>query len=157
MNWLSLVWAGAGRALETYQPETKAWLQSHSQARYVIMKVLLEAADNLLSVKEINGGTYLSITLNRDKIATVGKKAIAEFLLKLQVYKSTGDVENATKMYNQYSEVDEQWLRWRDIIMKNKEPRKLFVQANTVLNGLLVFFYYDKYRCYNFYLFLKTI
>lgn len=59
-----------------------------------------------------------------------------------QVYKSTGDAKSATQMYDNYSAVlsrqdDAQYpfLAWRDIVMAHKKPRKIFVQANTNING----------------------
>merc|ERR1712020_544138 len=63
----------------------------------------------------------------------IGKPAIGEFLKKLQVYKSTGDVETASKMFEKYSKVNEQWLQWRDIVISRKQPRKMKVQANTII------------------------
>ena len=44
-----------------------------------------------------DGKPDLLISLDREKINTVGQEAIAKFLLNLQVYKSTRDKKNLTK------------------------------------------------------------
>merc|ERR1711944_243150 len=80
-----------------------------------------------------DGKPDLLLSMDRSKLEVIGKPAIGEFLKKLQVYKSTGDVETASKMFEKYSKVNEQWLQWRDIVISRKQPRKMKVQANTII------------------------
>lgn len=62
--------------------------QAHMQARFVILRVLLEAGEDLVSLEEVtghDGKPDARIRLDRSKIHTVGKSAIHRFLCKLQV------------------------------------------------------------------------
>jgi dipeptidyl-peptidase-3 len=62
--------------------------------------------------------------------------AVADFLQKIHIYKSTADVEAGTKFFTDMSSVGlEYWgTKVRDVVLKNKQPRKVFVQANTFLD-----------------------
>lgn len=142
VNWLLIIWIGAAESLQNYNETSKKWLQAHRQARFVITNVLLQAAGGdgeLLKIEETIKDEQLHITFDRTKIETIGKQAIGDFLLKLQVYKSTGDVIGARKLFNHYSEVNEMgdhpWAKWRSIVMKNLVPRPMLLQANTVKDG----------------------
>ncbi|MED6268970.1 bifunctional diacylglycerol diphosphate phosphatase/phosphatidate phosphatase [Characodon lateralis] len=141
INWLSMVRAGL-LGLEFYTPESKSWRQAHMQARFVILRVLLEAGEGLVGLEEVtgqDGKPDARITLDRSKISTVGKNAIHRFLCKLQVFKSTADVEGGRALYEGYSTVSDtgahNFLRLRETVLLRKEARKMFVQANTRISG----------------------
>ncbi|KAK9880465.1 hypothetical protein WA026_011710 [Henosepilachna vigintioctopunctata] len=127
VNWLSLVWTGAGRGLEMWAPG-RGWLQAHSQARFAIAQVLIQAG-----VARVTQPTKddLLVTLDRSQIRGAGRNAIGHFLLQLQTYKATGNLKAAEDLFNQYSKVTEPWLSWRSIVLAKKQPRKIFVQSNT--------------------------
>jgi len=141
VNWLSMVFAGAAKALGMYQPKTQAWMQAHSQARFSILQVLLEAGEGLVTVEEKTGSDGkpdLLISMDASKIDTVGRKAISDYLLKIQVYKATADLKSAKQMFDKYTVVNNDgkypWANWREIVLDKKQPRKLFVQCNLALN-----------------------
>ncbi|XP_072277432.1 dipeptidyl peptidase 3 isoform X3 [Pyxicephalus adspersus] len=141
VNWLNMVRAGL-MALEYYTPETGRWRQAHMQARFVILRVLLEAGENFVTLTEkvgADGRPDAQVTLNRSKILSVGRPEIQRFLQRLQVYKSTADVDKGRKMYEGYSKVTDsepyRFLTLRDIVILRKEERKSFVQINTRLAG----------------------
>ncbi len=60
-----------------------------------------------------------------------------DYLQKLHIYKSTADFEAGSKLYISMTTVDPKF--WgtdvRNEVLRNKQPRKVFVQANTVLDG----------------------
>ncbi|XP_021378701.1 dipeptidyl peptidase 3-like [Mizuhopecten yessoensis] len=144
INWLNMARAGL-LGLEFYSPETGAWRQAHMQARFVILRVLLEAGKGLVKIDYFtsdDGSEDMVLKLDRSKIPSVGKPAIGDFLRKLQVYKSTGDVEAGKALYEKYSEVHDReephFLTRRATVLARKQPRKMFVQHNTVVNGSTV-------------------
>jgi len=134
-NWLSMVLA-AIKGLEMFSPAAGEWKQAHSQARFVIMQVMLEAGQDFVTIKEVtgeDGKPDLLIVMDRSKIMTVGQPAISQFLLKLQVYKSMGDIKTAKLMYDKYCEVNEPWASRREIVVNRRQPRSILVQSNTAI------------------------
>ena len=131
VNWLSMAHAGL-KGLEMFSPASGEWKQAHSQARFVIMQVMLEAGEDFLTIKECvgeDGKPDMLLTMDRVKIPSVGQPAIASFLQKLQIYKATADIKAAKEMYDKYSEVSEPWASRRDIVVDRKQPRMILVQG----------------------------
>jgi dipeptidyl-peptidase-3 len=134
--YLSMARAGIA-SLELWDPKSRKWGQAHSQARFSILQCFLSAGPDFCKLDyKKDDLSDLTIKLDRSKITTVGRKAVETYLQKLHVYKSTADVEAGTKLYNDMTSVDpEMWGKQvRDEVLRNKQPRKVFVQANTVLD-----------------------
>jgi dipeptidyl-peptidase-3 len=115
----------------------------HMQARFAILQTFLAAGpsfctltvdppvDDITQAKDLS---TLTIHLNRQQILTHGRPAVTSLLQKLGIYKATADVEAATKLYEDLTTVDAWWGGvLRDEVLRRKAPRKVFVQANTVL------------------------
>jgi len=45
----------------------------------------------------------------------------------------TEDFDSADEMFMRLSKITEQWLQWRNIVVDRKQPRKMKVQANTII------------------------
>jgi dipeptidyl-peptidase-3 len=114
----------------------RKWGQAHSQARFSILRCFLEAGNDFCKLSYTKDDlTDLTISLDRSQILTTGRKAVEDYLTKLHVYKSTADVEAGTELYNRMTHVDAEFWggKVRNEVLRNKQPRKVFVQANTVL------------------------
>lgn len=122
-------------ALEFWDPKSRKWGQAHMQARFSILRTFLDAGANFCELEYSKPDLDdLVISLDRSKILSHGRPAVESYLRKLHIYKSTGDVVAGTKMYEDITHVDEFFAeKVRPVVLKKKVPRKVFVQANTVL------------------------
>jgi dipeptidyl-peptidase III len=126
-------------ALEYWDPKSRKWGQAHMQARFSILRTFLAAGGDFCVLKSSKGDndddlSDLTIHLDRSKILSHGRPAVEDYLQKLHVYKSTADVEAGRKLYEEITTVDT-WFaeKVRPVVLSKKQPRKVFVQANTVL------------------------
>ncbi|KAF7512386.1 hypothetical protein GJ744_001321 [Endocarpon pusillum] len=134
--YLQMARAGVG-ALEYWDPQSRKWGQAHMQARFSILRTFMDAGDNFVELKASRDDlSDLEIHLDRSKILSHGRPAVGRYLQKLHVYKSTADVEAGRKLYDEVTGVDEWWGgKLRPVVLEKKTARKVFVQANTVLEG----------------------
>ncbi|KAI1382241.1 peptidase family M49 [Hypoxylon crocopeplum] len=147
-SYLSMARAGLV-SLEMWDPKSRKWGQAHSQARFSIFQSFLEAGDDFCKLEyqgdDLSG---LQINLDRSKILTAGRKAVGDYLQKLHIYKATADVEAGIKFFGDMTHVDADFWgkKVRDEVLRNKQPRKVFVQANTYLDeatGKVMLKHYD--------------
>jgi dipeptidyl-peptidase-3 len=52
----------------------------------------------------------------------------------MQVYKSTGDFESGKAMFEGYSAVNDEFVKFREIVLANKLPRRVELQGDFVLD-----------------------
>ena len=68
---------------------------------YFSFQVMLEAGQDFVTIKETvgeDGQPDLLLSMDRSKLMTVGHPAIADFLTKLQIFKSTADIVAANEV-----------------------------------------------------------
>ncbi|ORY66360.1 peptidase family M49 [Pseudomassariella vexata] len=145
-----LLMARAGLvSLEMWDPKSRKWGQAHSQARFSIFQCFLQAGDDFCKLKyDGDDLTGVTISLDRSKILTTGRKAVGDYLQKLHIYKATADIEAGSKFFSDMTNVDAEFWgkKVRDEVLRNKQPRKVFVQANTFLDeasGKVTLKHYD--------------
>ncbi|KAI9685986.1 MAG: hypothetical protein M1822_003969 [Bathelium mastoideum] len=124
-------------ALEFWDPKSRKWGQIHMQARFAILQTFLGAGSSFCDLAHSKDDlSDLSIKLDRQKILSHGRPAVEDLLQKLHIYKATADLEAGQKMYDQLTHVDEFFAsKVRPEVLRRKQPRKVYVQANTVLKG----------------------
>lgn len=135
-GYLQMARAGL-MALEFWNPDSGKWGQPHMQARFSIMKTFLKHSPdpNFLKFESIDEGKDLVTRLDESLIETAGRECVKDYLQHLHIYKSTADVENGTKYYNERSQVTPDLAKLRDLVISKRLPRKQLIQANSILNS----------------------
>lgn len=120
--------------LEFWDPSSSKWGQPHMQARFAIMKQLHKA--NVFKFEYSNPDySDLEIVVDKTKLTDgTAVDALGEFLSNLHIFKSTGNVKQGLEYYLNKSQVDPEYSRFRDAVLKQKKPRKMVIQANTFFN-----------------------
>ncbi|KAG5486361.1 hypothetical protein CUR178_07673 [Leishmania enriettii] len=130
--WLNMVRAGLV-GLEFYTPEKQQWRQAHMRARFCILEALARAPNPIVHIAE-NAEEGILITLDRERIATDGRQAIGDLLVNLNVNKATANAKRGSAYYENLTAVSDQYVRYRDILMARRKPRKQYVQPHTFMS-----------------------
>ncbi|KZO99620.1 aflatoxin-detoxifizyme [Calocera viscosa TUFC12733] len=143
-----LLMARAGlRALEFYEVDAKKHLQAHMQARMGLLKCMIQGGIAKLEEIRSADGTLedLIIRVDRQAVLKSGRDVFGKLLVDLQIRKSVADGDGARDFYEKLTNPLPNWLGdVRDMVLKKKQPRKIFVQPNTfVESGKVVLKEYD--------------
>ncbi|KAF9052626.1 aflatoxin-detoxifizyme [Panaeolus papilionaceus] len=134
-----LLMARAGlRALEFYDPATKKHGQAHMQARLGITQHLIKSGIARLEEVRDDSGQLVNLYVRVDRalVLSKGKEAAGKLLIELQVRKSTADAAGAREFYNTLTKPISGWEgEIRNLVLKKKQPRKIFVQPNSFVEN----------------------
>ncbi|TBU39191.1 aflatoxin-detoxifizyme [Dichomitus squalens] len=134
-----LLTARAGvRALEFYDPVNKKHGQAHMQARLGITQHLIKSGIARLEEVRAADGTLENayVRVDREMVLKEGRDAVGRLLVNIQVRKSTADGPGAREYYTELTTPLPGWEgELRDLVLKKKLPRKIFVQPNTFVQG----------------------
>lgn len=109
-----------------------------------MFKSLLAAGDDFLKISFGASSKKLTVSVDRAKIPTHGKPALAKLLLRLHIYRCTADVKACREFYEAITDPDETFLEYRRIMLANQPARQVFVQPNVFLrDGEVVLREYD--------------
>lgn len=111
--------------LMQYDDKEKKWLQAHSRAFHLILRNVLTRTD---AVKlEITNDT-IDIRIDESRINEV-HDAHGWLINQLNVLKSGANYKGGLDLFNTGTEVDDYWLKVREICIKNKKPRWVYMPA----------------------------
>ena len=134
-GWLGILTSSV-KGLQYYNPEVKVWGQAHVLASWAILQAVREGDPSVIQIEfcEKDGRDFFFLHVDRSKLRTTAFKALSEFLCKLHTYKAMGDFDAAKAFFDHYSQVDDEMLRVRDIVLAWKLPRGLELQPNLFLD-----------------------
>ncbi len=121
--------------LQNYNIESGKWGQAHSRGHFAILKCLLTDGNGIMTIDCNGAEDQITVHVDRSRILSDGKPALGRILLRLHMYRSTADVRSCRDYYEDLSRVDGQYLEWRRIVLAKKQPKRVFVQSNTFLEG----------------------
>ena len=124
------------RGLQDFNLEGNKWGQAHSRAHFAMLKCLLTDGNGFMTIdcdiSGANSSQFVSIGLESSPME-------GQYLVGCCLdFTSIADVKSCREYYEDLSRVDGQNLEWRRIVLAIKQPKWVFVQANTFLEGDMV-------------------
>ena len=122
--------------LNSYDEKNNSWVHPFMQARWIITKYILENQKEgeeiiKLNLTDIEKETF-KFQINKEMILCSANEVLSKLMLKMNIWKCTGDVESATECINNYSKIDETFFKIKKIIDKNEEHNKFYLYHNLI-------------------------
>ncbi|KAF8451160.1 peptidase family M49-domain-containing protein [Boletus edulis BED1] len=122
------------RGLEFYDPSTGKHGQAHMQARLGITKFMEQEGLVKLETVRDGQGNLENAYIDRKNVLQNGSEVMGKLLRELQIRKSVADGPGTRTYYTDLTTPPKSWLTdLRDLVLRKKQPRKIMLQANTVV------------------------
>ena len=134
--WL-LQFSRALLGLKSYNQKNKTWGHPYIQSVYMLIKYIFEAqqeGEEIIKINVDENNDTMKIQINKYAILIYGKQLLSKIMVKIHIWKCTGDVENASKFINNYSEIDDRFLKIRKIISNKSRTLSLFLFHNLIMD-----------------------
>ena len=100
-----------------------------------MLKCLLLEGQGFMRIDHDPSQHRLTVKVDRQKIAHVGKPVLGAMLLKLHMYRATAKSEECRTYYENLSSVSGEYLEWRKTVIATAQPGYDYVHANTTIHG----------------------
>lgn len=133
LQWLSMMISTRKGILgipSSYSVEQKKWKQAHTQGAFVISQFLIKNQKSKIIDVQMNGTDDFYISVDKKNLMKEGHELIGKLLHAMQVYKSSGAVDRAKKLYAEYSKVPDEYLKMKKIMLSRRRPIGLRLFSN---------------------------
>jgi len=122
--------------LKFYNDISKKWGQAHTQGAYVFVSYILKNQNKERPVIKIEFNDKdekdFVIIVDKAELVEQGHRLVSDMLVKLNVWKASGNVTAAKEFYSEHSFVDERMLKIRKIVIEKMPPRALTINHNLI-------------------------
>jgi dipeptidyl-peptidase-3 len=136
--------------LKFYNEVNKTCGYPYTQAVWIFMNYILESQqegeEEIIKINIDEEKEKFKIQLNKEALLIYGKELISKLMIKIHIWKCTGDVESAVECINHYSEVNEKYLKIKKYVENSKQTTRLFLFHNLIReeDGTVIFKEYEE-------------
>ena len=136
--WL-LFFAQVISNLNLYNEKEKVWTHSQSQASWIILNYIIseqKESEEIIKIELDEEKKEFTLNINKELLSDSINDIITKLVQKFYIYKCIGDVENAVKLIEKYSVIDnEVVLNVKKLVENDEENQMLYLYHNLCMEN----------------------
>ena len=116
--------------LTSYNSENKKWGNFRSQSGFILTNYIMKKQkenEEIIKIELDEKADSFRIIVNKDMVFCSSYEIIQDLMRKLHIWKCVGDVKSTSEFIEEYSVVDEKFIKIKDIIYKTKNDAQLIL------------------------------